>query len=1034
MEITKDIITTSSFSPLFLCLFSIFLILSSSSASTDEAAALFNWKASLLNQNRSDSTLSSWSNASASPCHWTGIACNSDLTVRGVNLTNMSVSGTLYEFPFGSLPNLTFIDIGINSFSGSIPSKISLLTKLTFLDLSNNMFSGPIPSEICKLTNLETLHLVFNRHNGSIPENIGNLYKLTELALYSNYLEGPIPPSIGNLSRLSSLYIYNNSLSGSIPPEMGNLTKLQIVFMNTNKFSGPLPATLGSLTELMELHIYGNLFTGSIPPELGRLKQLQRLVLNGNKLTGSIPRSFGNLTGLDLLYLYDNLLTGPIPDELGNLPLLSNLEVSSNNLTGPIPTSFNNLTSLESLFVRVNDLSGPIPTSIGSLPKLKIFEADNNRFDGFLPENLCAGGNISNLTLNNNLLVGQVGPALRNCTSSLVRLRLERNMFNENITESFGVFPNLNFVDLSNNGFYGEISSNWGRCPNLADLRIAGTNVSGRLPPEIGNSPSLQSLDLSSNHLTGEIPKEFGRLRAMTRLNMSWNQLSGDIPSELGNLSNLENLDLSRNLLASIPDSIGAMSRLNYLDLSYNKLNHEIPAEIGSLSHLSELHVNNNSLKGEIPQQFGKLVNLVTLNLSCNQLSGRIDKVLGYLVGLKSVDISYNRFEGSLPNITAFRDASPKNVQGNAGLCGNKTGLQPCPEPASTGKGSKSKTQVLVIVLSVVGGVLMLSTLLGLLIFLRTRRYPERAEEDGMDGEVLTIGTSEYKILYRDIVESTGGFDPMYCIGKGGYGSVYRAKLSSGLVVAVKKLHSISDSCSGPTYHQDFPNEIRALTNIRHRNIVKLYGFCSHPLHSFLVYEYLAKGSLASVLNNDKEAKLLDWDRRVNIVKGVAHALSYMHHDVVIPIVHRDISSGNILLDPDYEARVSDFGTAKLMKIDASSWAAVAGTYGYIAPELAYTMKANEKCDVYSFGVLMVEVIKGKHPGESITSLFPPDVDMKGVLDPRLPFPESALEDEIISIIQMARACLDENPNMRPSMKMISQFFSTSLPFKVPGH
>jgi serine/threonine protein kinase len=186
--------------------------------------------------------------------------------------------------------------------------------------------------------------------------------------------------------------------------------------------------------------------------------------------------------------------------------------------------------------------------------------------------------------------------------------------------------------------------------------------------------------------------------------------------------------------------------------------------------------------------------------------------------------------------------------------------------------------------------------------------------------------------MYEEIINATNGFDSTYCIGKGGSGSVYKAMLSSGNIVAVKKLHPVLDGNNEEMSRKGFLNEMRALVEIRHRNIVRLLGFCSNPSHLFLVYEYLEKGSLSSILRNEYEAKKLDWSSRVRIVKGVAHALSYMHHDCNPPIVHRDISSNNILLDEEYEPCVSNFVTAKLLNPNSSNWTARAGTYGYVAP------------------------------------------------------------------------------------------------------
>ncbi|GKF36715.1 kinase RLK-Pelle-LRR-XI-1 family protein, partial [Tanacetum coccineum] len=172
-----------------------------------------------------------------------------------------------------------------------------------------------------------------------------------------------------------------------------------------------------------------------------------------------------------------------------------------------------------------------------------------------------------------------------------------------------------------------------------------------------------------------------------------------------------------------------------------------------------------------------------------------------------------------------------------------------------------------------------------------------------------------------------------------------------------------------PAFDLSFKNEVQVLTNLRHKNIVKLYGFCLHNKCNFLVYEYMEKGSLFYALSDDELAVEVDWMKRVKIIKDVAHALAYMHHDCNPPIVHRDISSNNILLNSKMEGFVADFGAARLLDPDSSNQTVIAGTVGYIAPELAYSMIVNEKCDVYSFGVVAFEAIGGKHPGELLSYL-----------------------------------------------------------------
>ena len=198
------------------------------------------------------------------------------------------------------------------------------------------------------------------------------------------------------------------------------------------------------------------------------------------------------------------------------------------------------------------------------------------------------------------------------------------------------------------------------------------------------------------------------------------------------------------------------------------------------------------------------------------------------------------------------------------------------------------------------------------------------------NGDLFSIWDYDGVIAYQDIIQATEDFDIKYCIGTGGYGSVYRAQLPSGKVVALKKLHGWERE--DPTYLKSFENEVQMLSRIQHRNIVKLHGFCLHNKCMFLVYKYMEKGSLYCMLRDEVEVVQLDWIKRVNVVKGIANALSYMHHDSTLPIIHRDISSNNILLDSKLEAFVADFGTARLLDPDSSNQTLLAGTYGYIAP------------------------------------------------------------------------------------------------------
>ncbi|XP_027163255.1 MDIS1-interacting receptor like kinase 2-like [Coffea eugenioides] len=270
---------------------------------------------------------------------------------------------------------------------------------------------------------------------------------------------------------------------------------------------------------------------------------------------------------------------------------------------------------------------------------------------------------------------------------------------------------------------------------------------------------------------------------------------------------------------------------------------------------------------------------------------------------------------GNVPSGRAFVNLTLEEVKGNEALCGNITGLRACESFPLIRKHVKDKRKelVLIIVIPLLGSFILLGAFSGIVILHDQIKKYSRAEDiEVKKGGLFAICAFDGKELYKEILKSTEEFSEIFSIGKGGYGSVYRAQLPSGDVVAVKRLHNM------PNVAKDrrFLNEIRALTEIKHRNIVKLFGFCSNAQHSILVYEYFERGSLAKILSMEEGAKKLDWQKRLKIIQGVAHALSYMHHDCSPAIVHRDITSNNILLDPEYEAHVSDFGTSKCLQKD----------------------------------------------------------------------------------------------------------------------
>ncbi|KAK8991611.1 hypothetical protein V6N11_062616 [Hibiscus sabdariffa] len=1010
-------LTSSSFRVFFtLLLLSSFNVFGSSSpAGQKEADALLKWKATLDEQTQS--FLSSWDGNGH--CNWTGIICDKSISVSHLNLSSSGLKGTLHGFNFSTFPKLTVLDLSSNYLSGTIPADVCNLSRLTYLNLSSNFLSGEIPVSIGNMTNLLVLSLYKNKLSGLIPQQIRMLKSLNELDLSENDLVGCIHPSIGNLANLSYLSLSNNKFSGSIPKEIGNLTNLSY------------------------LSLFNNNISGSIPKEIGMLGSLEELYLYNNSLVGEIPSSIGNLSELLSLYLLKNKLSGSIPQEIGMLKSLKELDLAENNLVGSLPPSIGMLGSLVALKLCKNSLSGSIPAEINNLTNLKSFELSQNNFTGHLPQLVCHSGVLVNFTVNNNNFQGPIPKSFKNCIS-LFRVRLEHNQLTGNVSEDLGIYPNLNYLDLSDNKLIGELSSKWGRCHNLTSLRLSNNNISGEIPSELGKATQLQVLDLSSNHLTGGIPKELGQLKFLFKLMLNDNHLSGRIPPEIEMLSSLSNLNLAENNLnGSIPRWLSKFKTLLELNLSANRFSGGVPSEVGSLTFLQVLDLSQNLLIGEIPEQVGNLKSLEKLNFSHNKLFGRIPSTFDGMLSLVFVDISDNQFEGPLPHNKAFQEASFEAFGNNKGLCGNITGLESCSSNLNHDVDQKKKSKIVIAT-----AVPILCTLSLVFIVFGILSFSQRIEKRSKNmprivaiDNLFAICNYDGKMMYRNIVEATEEFDSKYCIGAGGYGSVYKAKLSNGQLVAVKKLHQLPEG--GVVDQKAFYSEIQALTEIRHRNILKLHGFCSHPRHSFLVYEFLEGGSLEKILKSEEEATGFDWIKRINVVKGLANALSYMHHDCSPPVVHRDISSKNILLDSNYEAHVADFGAPRLLKPDSSNWTLFEGTIGYSAPELAYTMQVNEKCDVFSFGVLTLETLMGKHPADLISfmsssssSLYPScspsetfsHLLVKDLLDRRLPSPRGQTAAEVVFIVKVASQCLHASPQSRPSMQQVFQELSTRNP------
>ncbi|CAN6203399.1 unnamed protein product [Urochloa humidicola] len=1012
-----------------------------------QGAALLQWKSTV----QSSPVLDSW-RPGTSPCssNWTGVVCGTvrrghraPLAVTEISLPNAGIDGRLGELNFSALPFLTLMDLSYNSLHGEIPPAIASLSGLSYLDLTSNFLVGNIPSEIGSKVQLTQLGLSLNNLSGCIPASLGNLTMLVEFVLYQNMVTGSIPEELGKVHRLEVLEISNTLLGGQIPESFGNLTKLNKIGLFGNKLSGPIPSSLGNLTDLLVIEFNDNFFSGQIPENLGKLTKLSHLRLFHNQLSGTVPYSLGKLVNLLDLELGNNQLRGLIPSSLWNLTRLNYLELAINQFSGPVPSDIGTLVNLQALYLSLNRFSGSIPDALmnltglrvlslfsnmlsGSLPpkfanltdlvEINLF---NNSLSGELPSNVCKGGNLQMFSVGINRFTGPIPRSLKKCRSLRI-LDIADNQITGDIS-NFGPYPHLVSASLDGNKLCGSLSKTWTSSINLTVLDVAENMITGRLPPELQNLVKLEVLVLHTNNLTGQIPPELRKLSNLYRLSLSRNQFSGHIPPEFCQMRNLQYLDISANKLSgSVPQELGSCTKLISLMINDNNLIGDLPMTIGNLRGLQiVLDVSNNKLTGKLPAELGSLVVLEVLNLSHNQFSGSIPSSIGSMTSLSTLDVSYNNLEGPLPTGRLFHNASAKWFLHNKGLCGNISGLPACSSTPIMEYHKATRNHRLELAASIPACIVIVLSIFALVMIYQKRKIQKNAMvADTRD--VLSVWNFDGKLAFEDIIRATENFHDDYIIGSGGYGTVYKAQLQAGRLVAVKKLHPSEEETSD---ERRFLSEIEVLTKIRHRSIVKLYGFCSHSRYKFLVCDYIDRGNLHDILENEELAKELDWQKRVAVARDVAQAIYYLHHECSPPIIHRDITSNNILLDAAFRAYVSDFGIARMLKPDSSNWSELAGTYGYIAPELSYTSVVTTKCDVYSFGVVVLEIVMGRYPAElqSLASMGQhQELSMDDMLDKRLSSPTVGENKDIAFLVEVAVACL-QTPQLRPEMQDVYQ-------------
>ncbi|CAL4919138.1 unnamed protein product [Urochloa decumbens] len=986
----------------------------------------------------------------ADHCTWPGVTCDARSRVVALEVPSPSRrSGPGREH------------------AGELPAAVGLLTELKEVSFPFHGLRGEIPGEIWGLEKLEVVNLAGNSLRGALPAVFPP--RLRVLALASNLLHGEIPSSLSTCKDLERLDLSGNQLTGSVPGALGGLPKLKWLDLSGNLLAGSIPSALGNCAQLLSLRLFSNLLNGSVPAEIGRLTKLRILDVSSNRLSGPVPQELGNCSDLSVLILSSqfnsmkahelNLFEGGIPESVTTLPRLMVLWAPRAGLEGAVPNNWGRCHSLEMVNLGENLFTGVIPRELGQCSNLKFLNLSSNRLSGSLDKDLCPHC-MAVFDISGNELSGSI-PACVNkvCAPQLMLDEMTSSYSSVLMSKTLAELP-LNFCNseecsvvyhnFAKNNLEGQLTS----LPFSAD-RFGNTTsyvfvvdhnkFSGSLDAILLEKCSnLKGLIVSfrDNKISGQLTAEFStKCSTIRALDLAGNQISGVMPANVGLLGALVKMDMSRNLLeGQIPASFKDFKRLRFLSLAGNNLSGRIPSCLGQLRSLKVLDLSSNSFAGKIPNNLVTLGDLSVLLLNNNRLSGNIPD-LASSPSLSIFNVSFNDLSGPLPS--KIQSLTCDSIRGNPSLqpCGlseissplvnvralSEADTNPPADSAapdgSGGGGGFSKIEIA----SITSASAIVAVLLALIIlYIYTRKCASRPSRRSLRRREVTVFVDiGAPLTYETVLRASGSFNASNCIGSGGFGATYKAEVAPGKLVAIKRL-----AIGRFQGIQQFQAEVKTLGRCRHPNLVTLIGYHLSDSEMFLIYNFLPGGNLERFIQ-ERTKRPIDWRMLHKIALDVARALAYLHDNCVPRILHRDVKPSNILLDNDYTAYLSDFGLARLLgNSETHATTGVAGTFGYVAPEYAMTCRVSDKADVYSYGVVLLELISDK---KALDPSFSPygngfnivawacmllqkgrarEFFIEGLWD-------VAPHDDLVEILHLGIKCTVDSLSSRPTMKQV---------------